>query len=507
MNNRRLKINAITSILQTATSAITLVILYRYLIDIIGVARFGVWSLVVGISSLVGAGNLGLTGSLVKYVADYDAVNDNLGMSKAIQTGVLTTAVISLIVVAAGYPLGQYYLRVTLAEDLLGQALEILPIALAAFWIMMLTNVYQSALYGRRKVAERNMVLIFEAIAHLGLCAALAHKYGLVGLAYARFLINIVSLILTIGILKRSNQLIPFLPYVWNKMIFRSMLGYSLNTQLISLLVMLCDPLTKGLLSRFGSAVDVGYYEMANKAILQIRAVIVNSFQVMVPEFARMHTQNPEKIKDFYYAGFNMVFFVSLCCYATLMAAVPLISQIWLGSLNDMFMFSLCVLSAGWFLNTIAVPAYFANQGTGYLRDNVFSHILTATINVSLGYLLGLKAGTFGIVLAWGVALGASGLYQTVMFQLGLQERRLMLVPIKSRLLYLICGLGLVSAGYLFNALRDVEYFFIADAVGGVPITGLTTGILVITTFVLVVFYPMWKSPFRKELLIRLLKK
>jgi O-antigen/teichoic acid export membrane protein len=139
MNNRRLKLNAITSIIQTVTSAIALVILYRYLIDIIGVARFGVWSLVVGISSLVGAGNLGLTGSLVKYVADYDVVNDNIGMSRAIQTGVLTTAIISLVVVTAGYPLGQYYLRVTLTEDLLHQAMEILPIALAAFWIMMLT--------------------------------------------------------------------------------------------------------------------------------------------------------------------------------------------------------------------------------------------------------------------------------------------------------------------------------------------------------------------------------
>jgi O-antigen/teichoic acid export membrane protein len=49
---------------------------------------------------------------------------------------------------------------------------------------------------------------------------------------------------------------------------------------------MLYDPITKALLTKFGGLSLVGYYEMANKLIYQIRSLKVSANQILVPAFA-----------------------------------------------------------------------------------------------------------------------------------------------------------------------------------------------------------------------------
>jgi O-antigen/teichoic acid export membrane protein len=506
MSNSRLKINVISSLLQTGTSAVTMIILYRYLIDIIGVEKFGLWSLVLGISSIVQAGNLGLTGSLVKYVADYDANNDYARMSKAIQTSVLTTALFALIIIGAAFPIGIFYLKLTVSGSLREQAIEILPVALAAFWVMMLTGNYQSALYGCRKIAERNIVLIFEAIAHFFLCMFLANEYGLLGLAYARFGINIVTLLLTIIILKRTNTLMPMIPHTWDKVLFKSMLGYALNTQLITLLVMMCDPLVKGLLSRNGSPADVGYYEMANKVVQQVRAILINSFQVMVPEFARLNNQAPEKLQGYYFSGLNAVFFASLCCYSLVIAVSPLVSTLWIGNLNSIFIFAYCTLAVAEFYKSIAVPAYFANQGTGHLRDNVVSHLLTVLVNILLGYYLGRQFGVYGVILAWCFAQICSGFFQSIAYQIKNTDK-LSLVPKNQRALYLWTIFVLLACYLAFDRFDEYQYIVLYEPIMELISVDLLKSITVVMLFIILASGPLMLNPVGRQLISRFLSK
>ncbi|MGC8744981.1 MAG: polysaccharide biosynthesis C-terminal domain-containing protein, partial [Verrucomicrobiia bacterium] len=59
--------------IQIISVGIALFFLYRFLLKTIGVEQFGIWSLVLSTTSIIGAANLGISGSIVKFVAKYIA--------------------------------------------------------------------------------------------------------------------------------------------------------------------------------------------------------------------------------------------------------------------------------------------------------------------------------------------------------------------------------------------------------------------------------------------------
>ena len=63
--------------LQVIVTAATLFVLYRYLIHTLGVEALGIWSIVMASSTVLSVGELGLSDSIVKYMAKYLALGKN----------------------------------------------------------------------------------------------------------------------------------------------------------------------------------------------------------------------------------------------------------------------------------------------------------------------------------------------------------------------------------------------------------------------------------------------
>ena len=95
IDKRRITINAGSSIIQIIISGFLVFLLYRFLLEIIGPEKLGIWSLVLSICSITQVANLGMTGSIVKHIADYDAFNDKKKISLAVQTAVISMALFS----------------------------------------------------------------------------------------------------------------------------------------------------------------------------------------------------------------------------------------------------------------------------------------------------------------------------------------------------------------------------------------------------------------------------
>lgn len=440
--------NAASSVLQILVSSVALVILYRVLIDAIGVERLGVWSLVIATTSMAQLASMGITGSIVKFVAAYDAKGDHASLSLLIQTAVASIAAFFVLVLLAAYPLAGLYLGYALKGSLLDAALAILPQALAAYWIAMLTGVVQAGLYGCQLIACRNNLLMAESVTYLALCFLVAGRYGLAGLAWARVAQNLVSLLASWCLLKRRIPVLPLVPRRFDRNIFREIVGYSANFQAISVLAMLCDPLTKGLVGNFGSAAAVGYYEMANRLVLQVRSVIVSANQVLVPAFAQLKELEPERIRGLYLRSYRLLFFISAPLFSALIVGAPLVSRVWIGRYEEAFVTATVILASGWFFNTLCVPAYHAGLGTGELRWNLISHAVMALSNVGLGYLLGRYLGGAGVMAGWAAALAAGGVVLVVSFhrtnRLPVRE----LLPASSMWLAACCLAGTLP-GYL----------------------------------------------------------
>lgn len=500
VEKRRIVTNAASSVVQIVVSGATLVILYRYLLETIGVAQLGVWSLVLATGSIVQVANFGLTGSIVKHIAEYDAKGDKRSLAVAVETAAITTAFLGLILMVCAYPAAKYYLAFAMDDQLYQDALEILPLALVAFLVLMVTSIYQSGLYGCQLIVQRNGLLIAESISHLTLCILLASRYGLLGLASARVLQNCITLTASAAFLKSNISTLSIIPYRWDKTQFKEMVGYATNFQIISLLAMLSDPITKALLSRLGGVSMVGYYEMANKFVQLFRSLIVNANQVLVPAFANLGQLQPWRVSELYLKSHRMVIYLALPGFGLLTVCTPLVSELWIGRVEPVFVWSMVLLCVGWFANTVAVPAYFASLGTGEMRINVISHVAMTISNILLAISLGRVVGGLGVVAGWAIALGIGGLSLNILY---CNQKSIALGSLISRDdrtlgLYVVFGLG---ASYLawqvFPRVWDVSL----PALGAPAAWGpILTSAVTILGYLAILTFQIWKHSIRNDL-------
>jgi len=472
---------------QVAVIGGILFVLYRFLLKTIGIEQLGIWSLVLATTAVTQIANLGLSGSIVKFVAKYIARGENDNISSIIQTASISVAVFVGLILMVGYPIARCILRLVISSESLPSAFAILPYAFLALWITIVTSIFQAGLDGYQRMDIRSILLMGGTLLHLLLCFMLAPRYGLMGVAYARVVVNITILLSSWFFLKRYLLLLPIFPYKWDKALFKEIIRYGVNFQIISIAKLLYDPITKALLSKFGGLSMVGYYEMANKMIIQLRNLIVSANQVLIPAIADLKERAPEKIQSIYQSSYQLLFYLALPLYSLLIISIPIISDLWIGHYKKIFVFFGTSLAIGWFLNTLNAPAYFTNLGIGELRWNVISHITTGLLNAGLGFLLGIFYGGMGVVIAWviSLALGSSIVYLS--YHIRHKVPLIELVPKANRIIIIMCLIGIFSSFIIHHN------FF--GSFNTIALYGI-----IILLFSMIVFPSLWSNPMRKRL-------
>lgn len=397
--------NATMTVVQVLLSGAILFLLYRYLLKSIGVELLGVWSIVLATTMAAKIGEMGFSGSVVKYVAKYMARSDSKKVSEIIETAVISVAIIiGAITVLAYIPL-RILLEYIVPSKGLKAAITVFPYALISLWMNAVAGVFQSGLDGCQRIDLRSILLISGGALYFFSVILIVPDYGFVGLAYAQVIQATVLTFVGWLLLKHELSILPTVPLRWSRSAFTEMWTYSVNFQVNSIMTLLYDPITKALLSNYGSLAMVGYYEMANRMVLQLRAGIVSANQVLVPTIAALTENSPERLRFVYYENYRLLLYLSLPYFAAIMMFLPIISDLWIGHYESIFVIFSILLTIGWFLNLMVGPGYFTNLGTGRLLWNTASHISIAVLNIILGVALGSSFGGLGVVIAWTISL------------------------------------------------------------------------------------------------------
>jgi O-antigen/teichoic acid export membrane protein len=501
--------NAGSSLVQLIVATVSLFVLYRVVLDILGPREFGIWSLVAAATSIVGLSNMGLTGSIVKHVADSQAAGDMHRLVGLIETTVVSVGLLSVGLSLVGAPLMKVYFGMTLTGEGYRSAVAILPIALIAFCLSMITAIYQSALYGCHLIVQRNGILIFESVSFLALSIALAPRHGLFGLVYARAAQNLITLTISIFVLKRYVRPLTWIPLRWRKVYFKELIGYALSFQFVGLLNMLMDPLTKGLLSRFGSLEMVTYFDMSSRLIGQVRAIVVNANQVLVPTFAEVSRGGAQQVETLFRKSYVVIFYVTVCLFGLLAAGLPLLGLLWLGTDQPLFVKIAAILCVGWLINTLTVPAYFASLGTGAMRTVVQSHVIMSVLNAVLGYGFGKLWGGYGVVAGWAASLAAGGLVMHLTYCKRSNFNLRGSIPQRGLGLVAFCALGLSIGYFATDWVRTLGPPELLShlRVGKLSNESLISSTAALLCFVAIFFPPAMSHPIRGELSRWILRK
>lgn len=405
-SSKKLTINAVSAVVQVVFTALLYFFLYKYLLTTIGVEQLGIWSLILSFSSIANLANLGLTSGLVKFVAEYLTENDRTKLGKLIFTSVLSMIVLFGVLSVIILSCAQFFLQYIIDENFLSIALKILPYSLGSLCINAIGGVFTSVLEGHQKNYIRNFIYIISGIIMFVGTIFLTPIYNLEGVAIAQLIqsafIFIAALVFTVKI-NPDNKIRN---WKWSSKSFKELFNYGYKFQIVSISQLLYEPATKLLLSKYGGLVLLGHYEMATKAVNQFRALLTNANQVVVPIVAeKSKVEGLSFLQDFYIRMNRILILFNLPLSTLLIVSTPFISLVWIGDLNNDFIFSMFFLIMANFINVMCGPAYFSSMGEGKLSVLVVVHVAMAVINIILGLILGSIATGYGIIVAWAIAL------------------------------------------------------------------------------------------------------
>ena len=456
INKKQTIKNAVFSVSQVIISGISLFIVYKYLLLVIGTEKLGVWSIVMAISSVAKISDLGFAGGMVKFVSKYTAKEDQSAVSEIIQTGAISITVFIGLILCVTYTALQFFAPRIFTPDLLNDAVVLIPYALLSLGLLAISGIFLSSLDGFQRVDLRNILMITSTVLYVSLIIVLVNRYGFIGLGYAQVGQSAFILLASWIMVRSILHIRAVVPFVWKKKRFREMFSYNVNLQIETIAALLLEPSAKILLGKLGDFSMVTYFEMANRLIMQFRAIVVNANQVLVPVISELHEKQQERIASLYQQTYKLLFFVSLTVYSAVAILIPLISDIWIGNHNDTFInFSYIMLTA-LFLNTMMGPAYFSNMGTGNVKVNTKSQVLIGISNLFLATAFGLYFGGYGVVAGYALSIVIGSTYLICSFFRRYKIPYASLVPQGQRLYF--CSLMTLAIGFALYFHLSLEY-------------------------------------------------
>ena len=474
ITKRRVFLNAIMATVQVVVTGLSMIILFRFLLDTIGIDKIGIWSLVLATTNVTRISELGFANSALLSVSRYLAKGDSPQAAQVIETAAITVAGFSGIVLLALYAFLQWGIAQLVPSAALAEALTLLPYAVGSLWCSIVASTVHSGLDGIQRADLRSLLLISSQLVLLGGVVLWVPSMGLEGVALAQLIQSLWGLLIGWATLRWKLKGLSLAPFRWSRRLFLEMFSYAANFQLNGVVQLLFEPTTKALLSRWGSLADVGYFEMANRLILQIRSLLVAGNQVMVPVVTTQNERSPSSIAATYTRCYDIMLYVAVPMYSLVFILIPLISEVWIGQYEPTFVTFVFLLMPSWALNTATVPAYLAFVGIGRLRWNTISHMLMGITNLLLGYILGHMFGSIGVIVGTCVALLVGSLVTLVPFHAEHHVDLHCLAPQDSRGLVAWSIFGVGGGLFVYYLLHDAVALWIV----AVLVCGLFLGLV-----------------------------
>lgn len=453
MSLRRLSRNAGAGVIQVLLSAIVMFELYRFLARELGAAQIGAWSVVLASASVTRLAELGMGGGIVRFVAgDLGEGSSARAASTAGMTACIVALIVGLACLGAAIALPGLLWHVVSDASLVPFSLWFVPWALLGLWCGSLANVFLSVLDACQRSTLRAAVLVGASVLQLGMVYLFVPEAGVMALGPIYLAQSTTTLLaaLVLAHLVLGQPLSRWLSFDWPRA--RELARYGGSLQLATLGQVLFDPVTKVFMARFGGMAATGYFEMASRAVMQLRAVIVSAYQALVPYVASRAGNvglTPTESRSIYLPAYRLLFIAGTPYFSVLGTALPLLLTLWLGGYNALFLSIGFICLAGWYANTLSVPAYMLCLAVGQVRWVMWSHLVMGILNVILSWVGGAMFGAIGVAAGAMIALALGSALVQVAVHSEYHISQAEVVPSASGPLLGACACAVGWAGYV----------------------------------------------------------
>ena len=394
--------NTAAQSLPIITTSIFGFVLAPIMLSRLGLATFGVWAVTGALAQYARLLDLGITNSISRFVALYDAEGNRHAIEETIAIGLAAAIVAGAITIAAAA------LAAPLVQDVLGviSVGEMRIVLLSAAGITaayLVAAVVTAVPVGLRQMGPPNYAATTgNVINFIASLAALAASTDLKVYALANLGAAVVATLLSIGAL----IWVWTGPYLRRPTVVRSkaILGFGVKSQLVTVAQLVNAQTDKLIIAAMLGPSVAGAYELANRVVQGVFSISVLTLSALIPTAtADLVKRGREVIVEYLDRYTVRSLAMSLPLFGAVCVSAPYLLQAWLGEIPEDAVSIIVLLSV----------AFATNMTTGVATSLIVADGAPGLVAQTAGILVVLNVGAtliaapiFGI---WGVLIATAG--------------------------------------------------------------------------------------------------
>jgi len=479
-------------------------LLTPYIVSMLGMERFGVWSLVFVVTSYLGLLDLGAGTASVKYIAEYYTQRDHDAINSIVSTGFTFYLILAFVLIALGVAFDDFVLHLfRIPSEILDEARFVLLGGIAILSFSNAFSAFQAVTRGVQRMDVTNIIALAVSVPDvIGTIAFLQLGYGLRGLIVKEAIV----FVLTAGLfIFYAFRLLPSLKIGFRfcqRQRLRELLGYGIKVQVSQLADLVSSQVDKVLLGYFLGVRPVALYELGSKVVFTSKRLSQVLISAVMPAASEIEARrDPHTLLLLYLRGSKYLVLVAAPLFFLITSAAPLIMRTWMGRGYELSALVIQLLALGHLVHVLTGVGTMIVKGIGKPEVEMRYTLLLLVMNIVLGVALVARLGFLGVLIATPFSLIASSLYFMVIVH---RLLRISLVPfirdtyLKPVLASLVASLPLFALSYLAKS------FLLTDGrLSGVVVLG-SGALLFAGVYLVILLRSGYLDSYDKGILVRI---
>jgi O-antigen/teichoic acid export membrane protein len=276
-----------------------------YILHRLGDDAFGLWILVFSFTGFYGLFDLGIRSSIVKYVAQYQAANDEDGLAQVICTALSGYGFLALLLLAATFVSSWYVDRwFHVSGDFLHVARLLFLMVGSSVALGFPLGVFGGVLQGLQQFTWLNLTQVVTTLLRaLLIVVALSHGLGLLSVAFITVALPLVASLFYVGFVHRMVRIRLQRRFV-SRASFRQLVGYGSITFVIIVAEQLRFQADALIIGAFLSASAITFFSIGAKLCDYAVAPVQNMADIFLPMSSDANaTNNRDRLRQIFMEG------------------------------------------------------------------------------------------------------------------------------------------------------------------------------------------------------------
>jgi O-antigen/teichoic acid export membrane protein len=374
-------------------------ILAPIMLSRLGLAQFGVWAVTGALAQYARLFDFGITRSLARFVALFDARGDRRGIEESLAVGLAAVAVLGAVVI------GVALAAAPLLSDNLGvlDTAEMRTVVLSSVGILitaLIVDVINAVPVGLRQMGPPNVAAVLGGIVNfVASIVVLTQTTKLPAYAIANFAAALAAVVFAVVALTRVWHG-PYLSRP-NRGRAREIISFGLKSQAITAAELVNVQTDKVIIAVMLGPKTAGAYEIANRVVQGVLAFGTIALSAMIPTAtAEIVERGRQVVEEFYSRYTRSALTIALPMFGALCVSCPFLLVAWLGESppeTDQIVVLLSVAFSASLTTGVAMTLVMADGHPGLVAQTAF---LVVVLNVVSTIAVAPIFGLWGVLIA-----------------------------------------------------------------------------------------------------------